>query len=279
MINPDEQHDQLRNEILQYYLRGKEAARLNIGIGPLEQARTKELITRYLPQAPQVLADIGGGPGLYACWLARSGHEVHLVDAVPLHVEQALQASEAQPEAPLASCRVGDARRLQMPDGCCDAVLLYGPLYHLLEKDDRLRALRESWRVLRQGGLLMAVAISRFASLHVGIVRWWIDNQHFQAMVENELADGKHMPPESWPTLFTTAYFHHPDELPAEVAEAGFTPQATIAVEGAGWLVPNLEERWQVPEQREALLRVVRWTEREHTVLGISPHIMNVARK
>lgn len=279
MSYPDRQPERIGEEIIHYYLRGKEATRLTSGIGPLEHARTKTLISRYVPMSPQVIVDVGGGPGVYACWLAKEGHEVHLIDTVPLHVEQARQASAAQPDAPLASCRIGDARGIQLPSSFANVILLYGPLYHLLERNERLEALMECRRVLRKGGLLMAAGISRFASLHVGLVRWWIDDVDFQTMVKNELANGKHIPPESWPTLFTTAYFHHPDELTSEIKEAGFEHLATVTVEGAGWLVPALEERWQDERQREALLTAVRWTESEHTVLGISPHIMAVARK
>ena len=125
----------------------------------------------------------------------------------------------------------------------------------------------------------MAVGISRFASLHVGLVRWWFDDPDFRAMVSSELVDGRHLPPEAWPGLFATAYFHHPDELKQEITLAGFEHLTTLAVEGAGWLVPELEGRWQAPDQREALQAAVRWTESEQTVMGISPHIMVVARK
>ena len=66
-------------ETLDYYATGRELDRLARGIGPLELARTKELVERYLPAPPAVVFDVGGGPGVYACWLARQGYEVHLV--------------------------------------------------------------------------------------------------------------------------------------------------------------------------------------------------------
>jgi hypothetical protein len=133
--------------------------------------------------------------------------------------------------------------------------------------------------VLKPGGLLMAVGISRYASLHVGLARWWLGDADFQSLVKNELVDGRHRPPETWPTLFTAAYFHHPDELTSEVTDAGFKHLAKLTVEGAGWLVPELEGRWQDPAQGETILAAVRWTEHERTLLGLSPHIMVVARK
>lgn len=269
----------LREEINRYYEQGGEVARLTTGIGLLELARTKQLTRRFLPPPPAVIMDVGGGPGIYACWLARKGYEVHLVDAIALHVEQALQASLRQPDTPLASCRVGDARRLEYADSLAHVVLLYGPLYHLLEKRHRLEALRECRRMLQTGGLLLAVGISRFASMHVGLVRGWIDDPDFQVMVRSELVDGQHRPPQNWPGLFTTAHYHHPDELLQEVVEAGFVHEAILAVEGAGWMVPEIEERCQDPDQRATLLKAVSWTESEPSILGISPHIMVVARK
>ena len=63
--------------------------------------------------------------------LAEAGYEVHLVDPVPLHVAQADAASRARASGRLASARVGDARRLDVPDASADAVLMLGPLYHL----------------------------------------------------------------------------------------------------------------------------------------------------
>ena len=126
----------LPKEILSYYNRGTEADRLSTGIGPLELARTQELITRYFPPPPAVVFDVGGGPGAYSCWLARSGYEVHLIDAVPLHVEQARRASQAQPAHPIASIKVGDARKLDCPDDYADAVLLLGPLYEVVVAGD-----------------------------------------------------------------------------------------------------------------------------------------------
>src|SRR5207237_579114 len=143
-------------EILKHYESQNEAERLFQGRSRLEFTRSQELIRRYLPPPPASVLDVGGGPGVYACWLAREGYTVHLVDATPLHVEQARRASEAQPDYPVASVSLGDARKLEWPDESVDAVLLMGPLYHLTERQDRLAALREAKRVLRSGGYLFA---------------------------------------------------------------------------------------------------------------------------
>lgn len=154
----------LSREVLEYYQQGREAGRLP-EVNQLEFVRTQAILTARLPTAPAVILDVGGGPGVYACWLATCGYEVHLMDPVPLHVAQALEASTRRPGHPIGSARVGDARRLAHVDQSTDVVLLLGPLYHLTDRADRLRALREAHRVLRPGGVLFAVGISRFASL------------------------------------------------------------------------------------------------------------------
>jgi ubiquinone/menaquinone biosynthesis C-methylase UbiE len=266
-------------EILSFYSQGHEAERLLKGIGPLERARTQELMLRYLPAPPAVVFDVGGGPGVYSLWLAKAGYEVHLIDAVPLHVEQAKKASDSQPAHPIASCQVGDARRLDCPDACAHAVLLHGPLYHLTERSDRQTALREARRILRPGGLLLAFGITRYASTLVGLVKWWLDDVDYLDMCKQELSDGQHRQPASWPSLFTTAFFHRPDELKYELEEAGLIHEETLAVQGPGWIVLDFEERWKDQRQREILLQVVRWMEKEPAMLGMSPHLLAVARK
>src|SRR3954466_12931855 len=123
--------------IVRYYEAGDEGSRLSSGWFQLERERTRELILRHLPPAPAKVIDIGGGAGVYACWLASRGYEVHLIDAVAKHVEQARAASEKQPDRRLASAEIGDARRLPHADNSAGAALLLGPLYHLVEREDR----------------------------------------------------------------------------------------------------------------------------------------------
>jgi len=265
-------------EILTYYAQGREAQRLSLDHGPLEAERTRELLLRHLPSGPQVILDVGGGPGAYACWLAARGHDVHLIDASPLHIEQARQASAQQPDHPLASVRLGDARHLDVTDASADAVLLMGPLYHLTERADRLRALREAWRVLRSGGLLFAVGVSRFASLLDGLFEGLLDDPAAARIVADDLRSGQHRNPTPR-DYFTTSFFHRPEELEGEVAEAGFVIVETVGIEGPGWLLTDVAQRWADPGWRQHLLMAARAVEREASMLGVGAHVMTVGRR
>lgn len=257
--------------IRQYYERGEEARRLFGGFpsGPLELARTQELVLRYLDSTSRNILDVGGGAGVYAAWLVSLGHRVHLVDPIELHIEQALAAAMG------VTAEVGDARALTQADDTVDVVLLLGPLYHIVDKADRLRTLNEARRVLRSGGLLFAAAISRFAGLFDLLVR--LDQLHEPAIlaaVETAVATGVFCGSEGG--LFTTAYFHLPGDLEAEIAEAGFVVDHIYNVEGLGFLVANFEERWRDEPRHQAMLRAARLVETEPSALAASSHLLAV---
>lgn len=266
-------------EIAAYYARGLERDRLADGPGALEYIRTQVLLERHLPRAPAVVADVGGGPGRYAIWLAEREYRVHLVDPISLHVEQARVAASAGPRPVLASAEIGDARALHLPDASADAVLLLGPLYHLPERTDRLQALAEARRVCRTGGVIIAAAISRFASTLDGLRGGYLEDPAFAAVATGDRRDGRHFNPTGHPAYFTTAYFHRPEELAAECGAAGLRPEATLAVEGPAWLLPDLDARLADERRRAVLLDALAALEAESTLLGVSAHLLVVARR
>jgi SAM-dependent methyltransferase len=261
-----------------HYGTGYERSRLfPDGRPSLEFVRSMELLDRLLPPPPAQLLDIGGGPGTYAAPLARRGYRVHLVDPVELHVEQARQAAGNDLAAAFTAA-AGDARGLSEPDQSQDAVLLFGPLYHLTDGAHRRQALSEARRVLRPGGHLLAVAVCRFASLLDGVYRGWLDDPQFRPIVEQDLADGLHRNPDpvGRPEFFTTAYFHTPDGLKQEIKQAGFSGTAVYGVEGPGW---PLRQEWADPQRREQILFAARSVETEPTLIGFSAHLIAAATR
>jgi ubiquinone/menaquinone biosynthesis C-methylase UbiE len=112
-------------------------------------------VLRHLPSPPATVADIGGGPGAYALWLASLGYCVGHRDIVEMHVEQLRTRIESGARV---STAVSDARWLDLADASVDAALLLGPLYHLTDQQDRIQSLTELRRVLRPGGLAFIAA-------------------------------------------------------------------------------------------------------------------------
>ena len=263
-------------EVRRHYETNNEAERLTHGDGRLEEARVHELLDRYLPAPPAAVLDVGGGPGRYSGWLASRGYEAHLIDPVPGLLEHAREIDQSDM---IASITVGEARTLEWPNNSVDAVLLFGPLYHLVERSERVRALTEARRVTKPGGKVLAMGISRFASAFDGLFRCLLDDPDFEKIVDRDLLDGQHRNPPNSERYFTTAFFHHPNELRSEVEDSGLLHQHLIAVEGPGWLLQSLDEHWENEGRRERLLKIVRKIEGEVSLMGVSSHFVAVATK
>lgn len=276
MGDPDS--PEIPEEIARYYGRFAEEDRLETGPFRLERERTREILLQFLPDLPAAILDVGGAGGVHALWLAGRGYEVHLVDPVPRLVEEARRRSLASPD-PLRSCRLGDARSLPFEDATADAVLLLGPLYHLTLEAERRRALREAHRVLRPKGVLFAAAISRYASALDGIARDLFSDPAFERIVTQDLETGRHRNETDHPDYFTTAYFHRPEQLRAEVAAAGFECRAVLGLEGPGWMLADFDRRWEDRRKREDILRVARALESEPSIAGLSAHLVAVGLK
>jgi SAM-dependent methyltransferase len=245
---------------VRHYADGIERDRLVTGGESLELVRTLALLHAALPPPPARILDVGGGPGVYAERLARGGYDVRLVDVHPLHVEQARALGIFEVE-------VGDARRLEEPSESADAVLLLGPLYHLTDRDDRIRALTEARRVVRPGGLVACAAICRFASVLDGTRSGFLADPRFVEIVERDLREGQHRNPENVEGWFTTAFFHLPHELCEEVEAAGLTVERLVGVEGpGGWFDAT----------REVALTAAGLAEE---IPALSPHMLCLARR
>jgi ubiquinone/menaquinone biosynthesis C-methylase UbiE len=266
-------------EIADFYALYDEAGRLESGYFPLERERTREILLRHLPAPPAVVLDVGGAAGGYAFWLAGLGYAVHLVDPVPALLERARARARSPGESALAGIHEGDARALAWPAGSADVVLLLGPLYHLAERADRLRALAEARRVSRPGGVVAVAAISRFASLLDWLGGPLAGHPDLARIVASDLATGQHRNPTENLHLFTTAYFHHPSELREEVEQAGLALVDLLPVEGLGAFAADFPGTWADPERRRRLLDFLRSVEREGALLGASPHLLAVARR
>ncbi|TDD45869.1 class I SAM-dependent methyltransferase [Nonomuraea terrae] len=255
-------------ELLAYYEQDREHDRLREGHGRLEFWRTQDVLRRRLPPPPARVLDVGGGTGVHAEWLSADGYDVELLDPVPLHVERA-------PALAGVRARQGDARSLPAADASMDAVLLLGPLYHLAERADRVRALAEARRAVRPGGLVAAATINRYAGIHETVGRGSYLRENERRAAHAAAADGIMFSPRRG----FTAYFHHPEEVPGEFADAGLPEVAQYGLEGAFWLMGDVGDWLDDPERRALLLDAQRSVESVPSLLGVSGHLLTVAHR
>ena len=262
----------ISKELEEFYKNAAEEKRLMYGLGPLELERNQELIGRFLPKKGGIVLDIGGGPGVYSEWLAISGYRVFLVDPVAKHIQQA-QKRSAKLKNPFKAI-LGEARSLEFDDSSADLVILHGPLYHLQQRTDRITALREAYRVLKSGGILLGFAINYPISTLTGLLNGMIHDRQFYEMCLDELTTGIHNAPAAWPGVLSEAYFHKPEQLLAEVTETGFTRSQLFAVEGMIWLDSKYFETRTDTAKKEKMMDILRQTEQDQALLAFSPHMM-----
>ncbi|TYB54183.1 class I SAM-dependent methyltransferase [Nonomuraea sp. PA05] len=253
--------------VMGYYERGGELTRLRQGRGRLEYWRTRDVLRRTLPPAPARVLDVGGGTGVHAEWLAAEGYDVELVDPVPLHVEEA-------GKLPGVRAVQGDARSLPVPGGQADAVLLLGPLYHLPERADRVRALTEARRAARPGGLVAAACITRYAALHDSVYHGYFAREELRANDYRALETGAIVSPREGGFR---GYGHDPEEILGEFADAGLPEPRRYGLEGAFWLYGDVGDWLDDDERRELLLDAARRLECEPSLLGVSGHLLAVS--
>jgi SAM-dependent methyltransferase len=253
-----------------HYERGTELGRLE-HVNRLEYLRSRTILSERLPGGGRLI-DVGGGPGTYASWFASLGYRVDLVDPIPLHVEQARQAAA---RGAAFDAHVGDARQLDIDDRVADAVVMMGPLFHLVAADDRARALAEAYRVLRPGGVLAASAMGRFFLFGHAVAGNEVRSPGVVERISSIVETGDR--PDGWGPF--PAHAHRPDELGAEVRAAGFVDVQVLAIEGWFHLLGDISARLDDPASASALLDLLHRFESDPGLLESSGHLMAVGRR
>ena len=267
------------DEIKQHYDLIEEKDRLSYGVGLLEKERTKQIILRYIDNKPGKILDAGGAAGVYSFWLAGLGYEVHLGDASPKHIQQAKEINETA-KAKLDSISLIDARDLsQYADESMDYILLLGPLYHLVERNDRWQALSECFRLLKRKGKMFAAGINRYASLYDGLSRGLVNDPYFVEILKEDLKTGQHRNPKNHPDYFTTTIFQLPEEMEEEIKESRFSLINVHAVEGPLWMINNFDQRWQDESGRKQIFDILDLLEQHQVTLLTTHHYIVVAEK
>ena len=276
--------------VLAGYNAGIERNRLRTGEGLLEFERTKEILLEKLPKPPAVIYDIGGAYGEYAWWLASLGYEIYLFDLSETNIAMSAELAAEYPGVKLASAMVCDARRIPRPDKSADAVLLMGPLYSITEYEERILAIKESHRLLKDDGMLLSAALTpysplipRLASYHkeTSRIRNELDDPAVMSMIERALEDGCYINPEMKIINhgLGSSHLHTAKALREELSGGGFDTATVHGIMGGAWLAPNLDELLANEGTKAVLMKTVRMLDTHEEIIGLSGHLLAVSRK
>ena len=275
--------------VLAGYNAGIERNRLRTDIGIIEFERTKEILLEKLPKPPAVVYDIGGAYGEYSWWLASLGYEVHLFDLSETNIKMSEELGAEYPHVALKAAEVCDARAVPRPSGSADAILLMGPLYSITEYEERILAIKECGRLLKEEGILFSAALTPFSVLIPRIAAYHaddskkrreLDDPAVMDMIARALDDGCYINPgRKIATGLGSSHLHTAKTLREELLRGGFVTSSVHGVMGGAWLAPNVEELLEKEETKAVLMETVRMLDTHEEILGLSGHLLAVSKK
>jgi S-adenosylmethionine-dependent methyltransferase len=241
----------------------------------LEYDLTWRYLTRYLPPTGSIL-EIGAGTGRYTLALCKRGYSVTAVDLSAALLERCklrLAGAGLQGQVQFV---VADARDLHaVPTTTFDAVLLMGPLYHLVFEEDRREALRQALDRLRSGGLLFSTHLSRLGVLGdlMRKIPEWIEQGE---VVRSLLERGRR--PDNQSRGGFRGYFARISEIRPLHEALGIQTIVLAGVEPAISADDEIYNNLQ-GSRRELWLDLLEEVSADETTVGASRHLLYVGRK
>jgi len=263
------------SDIAALYDRGVEEEHSRLERHQLEYDLTWRYLTRYLPPAGSTL-EIGAATGRYTLALCRRGYSVTAVDLSAALLEECRRRLVGERLHGRARLVVADARDLHaVADTGFDAVLLMGPLYHLVVEEDRREALRQATDRLRARGLLFSAFLSRLGILGDMMKRMpeWIERGE---EVRSLLERGRR--PDDLPRGGFRGYFARVSEIKPLHEALGIQTVVLAGVDPAISADDESYNKLQAP-QRDLWLDLLFEASSDATTVGASRHLLYIGRK
>ena len=164
-------------ELITYYNKFNEDKRLNTKHGQIEFLTSIKYIEKYLKKNDKII-DIGAGTGKYSKYFYDKGYDVTAVELV----KHNLRIIEGKG----INAILGNAIDLsKFDDESFDITILFGPMYHLISMEEKIKALREAKRITKTGGYIF---ISYCMNEYALITHGFIDN-NIKESIKNNLMD------------------------------------------------------------------------------------------
>jgi SAM-dependent methyltransferase len=262
------------SDIQAYYDGGVEKEHARLERHQQERDITWRYLDKYLPPKGRIL-EIGTATGAYTLPLAKKGYRVTAVDLSPNLIAACKKRVAEERLAKKVTCHVADGRDLSgVPGRNYDAVLLMGPLYHLVLKEDREKAVREVYERLKPGGVIFSALVSRYGIWGTIMTRlpFLIDRQ---ADLRSVMEKGKDV---LVPQGGFRGYFATPKEIKPLHEKAGFKTLAMAGVEPANTVADEAYAALE-GERRKLWLDLLYAMSTEPSIIGASDHLLYIGVK
>ena len=285
-------------KIKNYYSKFDEKNRLqNDNSGKFEFLMTMGILEKNLPHLSELTADaaadgasaksdgeisildLGGGAGAYSFPLAKKGYKVTLADLSETLLSQAKKQKEEDKVQNLVSCDQVNATDLSVyKDNSFDVVLLFGPLYHLTEKDEREKCIKEIRRVLKPGGKVFASFIPHLSGSIALVQRFcWSPDQVDINTLEECFNSGKFKNLSD--NGFQEGYYPASEEIENLFAANGFEKQLLRSIRGFGYEKEDVIFKFKNKSVFSKILELIDSTAADKSIIEMCGHAMYIGVK
>ncbi len=271
-------------KVQNYYKHFDEKNRLkNDNSGKLEFLMTMRILEKNLPSladgAEVSILDLGGGAGVYSFPLAKKGYKVTLADLSETLLAQAKKLKEEDKVHNLISCDQVNATDLSCyKDNSFDVVLLFGPLYHLTEKEEREKCVSEIRRVLKSGGKIFASFIPHLSGSIALVQRFcWSPDQVDINTLEECFNSGKFKNLSDHG--FQEGYYPASEELENLFAANGFDKLLVRSIRGFGYEKEDMIFKFKNKNVFSKILELIDSTAEDKSIIEMCGHAMYVGVK
>lgn len=265
-------------KIKQYYNNFDEKNRLiNDNSGKLEFEMTMKILKGYVNKKCKIL-DLGGGAGAYAFPLANMGNKVILADLSPKLIEEARKQKDLEGEDNLISCDIENAIDLSYKNGTFDVVLLFGPLYHLLDEKERKKCVSEVNRVLKQGGLIFASFIPYLSGSIAIIDRYFRHNEQINVDNLSRVFETGKFNNNSL-SGFQEGYYPTLSEIEKLFSENNFEQLDMLSIRGIGYEKEDYLYNLKDKEMFNKIFNIIEKTCRDKEIIAMCGHAMYIGKK
>ena len=268
--------DKIRN----YYRYFDEQNRLmSSNSGRLEFETTMDILHEFLPEEGKIL-DLGGGAGAYSFPLSDEGYFVYLADLSEELISKAKEHGK-ELDSPLASYDVVNATDLTAyDDEQFDAIILLGPLYHLLESSERMHCVSEVNRVLKKSGIVFASFIPRLSGSIALLDRYFNHpdqvnaetlKQAFKSGKFNNMTDAG----------FQEGYYPSINEIEELFSANGFEKKLLRSLRGFGYEKEDALYKLEKEDREmfEMTMRLLNETSQDRAIIEMCGHAIYVGCK
>ena len=253
--------------LIDYYNKFNEDKRLNRRHGIVEYTTAMKYIHEISKgiNSPKII-DIGAGTGKYAISLSNEGYDVTAVELVK-HNLMTLKAKGSKVKAYL-----GNATNLKkFKDNSFDVALLFGPMYHFIRNEDKIKALMEAKRIVKDGGYIL---VSYYMNEYAIITHGFKDNNIVNAIKNNEVDENFHITPSdtdlySMVRLEDINYFKD---------EASLTRVNIVSQDGPSDYLRQTINKMD-DETFNIYIRYHLSTCERKELLGVSSHVLDILKK